>query len=133
MHYSGPPTWPYDAGDDVATDTAEDLVDRRSFIMSLIGGMAVASLGGLAAAEAAQPATRPEAKPEPAPANDVEAVTAEVKDGLDKAEADYSQYYYYRRRPRYYARPRYYYRPRPRYYYRPRYYARPRYYRRRYW
>ena len=44
--------------------------------MSLIGGMAVASLGGLAAAEAAQPATRPEAKPEPAPANDAEAVTA---------------------------------------------------------
>ena len=52
---------------------------------------------------------------------------------VDKADADYSQYYYYRRRPRYYARPRYYYRPRPRYYYRPRYYARPRYYRRRYW
>ncbi len=50
---------------------------------------------------------------------------------LDKTDAEFSQYYYYRR-PRYYARPRYY--VRPRYYYRPRYYARPRYYyRRRYY
>ena len=48
----------------------------------------------------------------------------ELKEGLDKTDADFSQYYYYRR-PRYYRRhyyrPRYYYRPR-RYYYRRRYY-----------
>lgn len=103
-------------------------MDRRSFIMTLIGSMAAASIGGVAAVEAAQPKAVP--VPDPAPARHDEAVTAEVKDALDQTDAEFSQYYYYRR-PRYYARPRYYYRPRV--YYRPRYYARPRYYRRRYW
>lgn len=100
-------------------------MDRRSFIMTLIGGMAAASIGGVAAVEAAQPKAVP--VPDPTPARDDEAVTAEVKDALDKTDAEFSQYYYYRR-PRYVRR----YYARPRYYYRPRYY-RPRYYRRRYW
>lgn len=104
-------------------------MDRRSFLMTLVGGFAAAGMGGIAAAEAAQPVLAP--KPEAEPAKDGEALTAEVKEALDKTDAEFSQYYYYRR-PRYYARPRYY--VRPRYYYRPRYYARPRYYyRRRYY
>lgn len=101
-------------------------MDRRSFIMTLIGGMTVASLGSVAVAEAAAPKAAPVAGPTPEPAKPDEQVTADMKDALDKSDAEFSQYYYYRRRPRYYARPRYYYRPRPRYYYRPRYYRRPR-------
>jgi hypothetical protein len=93
--------------------------------MTLIGGMAAASIGGIAVAEAAQP--NPAPLPGPLPAGDDEAILAKAKEELDKADAEFTQYYYYRR-PRYYARPRYY--VRPRYYYRPRYYARPRYYRR---
>ncbi len=104
-------------------------MDRRSFLMTLVGGLAAASLGGIAAVEAAQPA-RP-AKREGTPSEEPEAVTAEMREALDKADAEFSQYYYYRRpRYRYYRRPYYL----PRYYYRPRYYHRPRYYyRRRYW
>lgn len=90
-------------------------MDRRSFIMTLVGGFAAASLGGVAVAEAAPAKSAPSAGP--APARDDEAVAAELKDGLDKAETEFSQYYYYRRRPRYYARPRYYYRPRRRVYF----------------
>ena len=104
-------------------------MDRRSFLMTLVGGFAAAGMGGIAAAEAAQPKLVP--KPDAEPSKGEEAVTAEMKEALDKTDAEFSQYYYYRR-PRYYARPRYY--VRPRYYYRPRYYARPRYYyRRRYY
>lgn len=102
-------------------------MDRRSFIMTLIGGMTVASLGSVAVAEAAAPKAVPVTGPTPEPAKPDQEIAAEMKDALDKSDADFSQYYYYRRRPRYYARPRYY---RPRYYrpryYRPRYYYRPR-------
>jgi hypothetical protein len=111
------------AEEDAVTKPLEDVVDRRSFIMTLIGGMAAASIGGVAVAEAAQPKSAP--FPDPAPAKDGEAVAPEMKDALDKTDAEFSQYYY-RRRPRYYARPRYYYRPR---YYRPRYYRPRPYYR----
>ena len=105
-------------------------MDRRSFLMTLVSGFAAAGMGGIAAAEAAQPKLVP--VPDAEPTKGDEAVTAEMKEALDKSDAEFSQYYYYRR-PRYYARPRYYYR-RPRRYYRPRYYARPRYYyRRRYY
>ncbi len=104
-------------------------MDRRSFLMTLVGGFAAAGMGGIAVAEAAQPKLAP--VPDAEPNKGDEAVTAEMKEALDKTDAEFSQYYYYRR-PRYYARPRYY--VRPRYYYRPRYYARPRYYyRRRYY
>ncbi|WP_306225181.1 hypothetical protein [Bosea beijingensis] len=104
-------------------------MDRRSFLMTLVGGFAAAGMGGIAVAEAAQPKLAP--LPDTEPNKGEEAVTAEMKEALDKTDAEFSQYYYYRR-PRYYARPRYY--VRPRYYYRPRYYARPRYYyRRRYY
>ena len=102
-------------------------MDRRSFLASLIGGLAAA--GGLGttalAAPQAKSALEPR-QPEAPPQVDSEA--------LDKTEADYSQYYYYRRRPRWrrrYWRRRYYYRPR--YYYRRRYYRPRYYYRRRYW
>lgn len=101
-------------------------MDRRSFIMTLIGGMTVASLGSVVVAEAAAPKITSVTGPTPEPAKPDQDVSAEMRDALDKGDAEFSQYYYYRRRPRYYARPRYYYRPRPRYYYRPRYYARPR-------
>jgi hypothetical protein len=92
--------------------------------MTLIGGMAAASLGGVAVAEAAQTKPVPGPLPEPAKADDQ--LAAGTADALDKADAEFSQYYYYRRRPRYYRRPVVVYR-RPRFYARPRYYGRPRY------
>lgn len=106
-------------------------MDRRSFLMTLLGGMTAASMGGLAAAQAATPTPVPE--PAHVPEVPEEQVPDTVAQGLDEAETEFSRYHYYRRRPRYYARPRYYrprYYRRPRAYYRPRYYARPRYYRR---
>jgi hypothetical protein len=82
-------------------------VDRRSFLTTLIGGFAAASVGGVAVAQAAQPVA-----PKPEPVND--GVTLDSA-ALDKIDAEFSQYYYYRRRPRW--RRRYYYR-RPYGYYR---------------
>lgn len=101
-------------------------MDRRSFLASLIGGLAAAGSLGTAALAAPQPEPaieprRPDDTPQVDPA------------ALDKTDAGYSQYYYYRRRPRWrrrYWRRRYY---RPRYYYRRRYYRPRYYYRRRYW
>ncbi|MGX1790510.1 hypothetical protein ACWIGM_27445 [Bosea sp. NPDC055332] len=103
-------------------------MDRRSFLASLIGGLAAASGLGTAAIAAPQPKPAIEPRrPDETPQVDPEA--------LDKADADYAHYYYRRRRRRrwrrrywrrrYYYRPRYYYRRR---YYRPRYYYRRRYY-----
>lgn len=77
-------------------------MDRRSFLMTLVGGFAAAGMGGIAAAEAAQPKLVP--VPDAEPNKGEEAVTAEMKEALDKTDAEFSQYYYYRR-PRYYARP----------------------------
>lgn len=91
-------------------------MDRRSFITALIGGFAVAGLGGATIAQAAEPVA-----PKPDPVDDGVKLDA---DALDKTGAEFSQYY--RRRPRW--RRRFYYRPR---FYRRRYYYRPRYYRRR--
>ena len=100
-------------------------MDRRSFLASLVGGLAAAGFGTAALAKPQpKPAVEPR-RPDAPPQVDPEA--------LDKADADYSQYYYYRRRPRWrrrYWRRRYYYRPR---YYRRRYYRPRYYYRRRYW
>lgn len=109
----------------VVKQVLEDIVDRRSFIMTLIGGMAAASLGGIAVAQAAQPALVPAPAPEPAKGDDQ--IAADAKEALDETQAEFSQYYYYRRRPRYYRRPVVVYRRRPRFY------ARPRYYRRRFY
>lgn len=89
-------------------------MDRRSFVMALFGGLAAASVGGIAASEAAQPKLVPTPGPDKAP----EEIDPEAKAALDKTDADFSQYYYYRR-PVY--RRRVYYRPvyrRPVYYYR---------------
>lgn len=66
-------------------------MDRRSFILSLVGGMAAASVGGIAMAQAAQ--TRPTAEPlqaEPA------AASVDAK-ALDETDAEFSQYYRRRR------------------------------------
>lgn len=111
-------------------------MDRRSFITTLIGGFAAASLGGIALAEAAPAPVK--SSPESTPPQGDGEVSAEMKQGLDGTDAEFSQYYYYRRpyyrRYGYYRRP--YYRPygfyrRP--YYRPYgYYRRP-YYRRYYY
>ncbi|WP_439497573.1 hypothetical protein [Bosea sp. (in: a-proteobacteria)] len=86
-------------------------MDRRSFITALIGGLAAASVGGIAAAEAAQPALP----------RDPDALSPDTAQAVDATEADFSQYYYGRRR--HYRRPRHYYRRRHyrRHYYRGRY------------
>jgi hypothetical protein len=98
-------------------------VDRRSFLASLIGGLAAASFG--TASFAAQPlnahAPADRRRPEDAPRVDPEA--------LDKTDADYAQYYYYGprrryRRRRYYGGPRFHFYVGPRYY-RPYPYYRP--------
>lgn len=74
-------------------------MDRRSFITSLIGGFAVASLGGIAIAVAAPSATAP--SPEP----DADAALAAGKaEALDGTDAGYSQYSHRRRHHRYHHR-----------------------------
>ena len=73
-------------------------MDRRSFLMTLIGGVAAAGFGGIAAADAAQP--KPAPQPDTGAAKGDEAVPAEMKEALDKTDAEFAQYYYYRR-PRY--------------------------------
>lgn len=59
-------------------------MDRRSFVLSLFGGLAAAAIGGASLAQAAVPAA---ASPVPNP----EDLAPELKAGLDKAEADFSQ------------------------------------------
>ena len=74
-------------------------MDRRSFITTLIGGFAVAGLGGAALARA------PEAARPVAPKRDPVADGVKLdSEALDKTDAEFSQYYY-RRRRRYYRRP----------------------------
>lgn len=58
-------------------------MNRRSFVLSLFGGLAAASLGGTAIAQAAT--DLPPIAPAP------EEVDASTKAALDKAEADFSQ------------------------------------------
>lgn len=61
-------------------------MNRRSFVLSLFGGLAAAGLGGAAIAEAATTA------PIPAPAQpEAGAVDAATKAALDKADAEFSQ------------------------------------------
>jgi hypothetical protein len=72
-------------------------LDRRSFILTLVGGIAAASLGGLAVAEAAQ--VKPVAVP------DAEALKPETAKALDETDAGFSQYW---RRRRYHRHRRYY-------------------------
>jgi hypothetical protein len=71
-------------------------MDRRSFITTLIGGFAAASLGGIAAATAAPSASQLV----PIPEADDARLAAGATEALDGADAGYSQYYY-RRRPYY--------------------------------
>ncbi len=59
-------------------------MDRRSFVLSLFGGLAAAGLGGVSLAQAAAPAA---ATPVPNP----EDLAPELKAGLDQTEADFSQ------------------------------------------
>jgi hypothetical protein len=56
-------------------------LDRRSFVMSIFGGMAAASLGGIALSQAAEAQV-------PVKAGDLDAAT---KAGLDKADADFNE------------------------------------------
>ncbi|HEV2512180.1 hypothetical protein [Bosea sp. (in: a-proteobacteria)] len=78
-------------------------MDRRSFMLSLFGGLAAASVGGMAIAQAATAA--PAAAPLPNP----EELAPALKDGLDKADAEFSQVVVRDRvvvrRPRPYRRP----------------------------
>lgn len=59
-------------------------MDRRSFVLSLFGGLAAATIGGASLAKAAVPAA---ARPVPNP----EDLAPDLKAGLDRAEADFSQ------------------------------------------
>jgi hypothetical protein len=60
------------------------ILDRRSFVMSMFGGLAAASLGGIALSHAAErgPVSAPVAP------GDLDTAT---KAGLDKADADFNQ------------------------------------------
>jgi hypothetical protein len=70
-------------------------LDRRSFVVSLFGGLAAASLGGIAIAQAASPKT------EVAPAAPTDAeIDATTKASLDQAEAEFSQHRGHHRGPR---------------------------------
>lgn len=60
-------------------------MDRRTFVMSLFGGLAAASIGGTAIAQAAT------VKPGLAPATPDGALDAATKTALDQADADFSQ------------------------------------------
>ncbi len=81
-------------------------MDRRSFFLTLAGGLAATAVVGAVASEA-------EAKPvAAAPAQDSSLIDAVAKSGTEAETPKDMQYYYYRR-------PRPYYRPRPRVYYRP--------------
>jgi hypothetical protein len=95
-------------------------VDRRSFLASLIGGLASASFAS--AGLAAEPQTRLQ----PADRRRLDEAPKVDAEALDKADADYAQYYYYGPRRRYWRRRRYW---GPRYYYGPRYYRPYPYYR----
>lgn len=70
----------------VKPELLEEDVDRRSFVMSVFGGVAAASLGGTAIAQAAS------RKPDLAaalPAGDQ--IDAATKAALDEADADFNQ------------------------------------------
>ena len=99
-------------------------MDRRSFLASLIGGLATASLAS------AGFAAQPQASPPPADRRRPDGVPELDSDALDKTDADYAQYYYYGPRRRRWRRRRYW---GPRYYYGPRYYRPYPYYRRYGW
>lgn len=60
-------------------------LDRRSFVMSIFGGMAAASLGGIALSQAAEPQGPAQLPVKP---GDIDPAT---KAGLDKADADFNQ------------------------------------------
>ncbi|WP_293796807.1 hypothetical protein [uncultured Bosea sp.] len=65
-------------------------MDRRSFITSLFGGLAIASIGGAALAgtdlaKAAAPA------PQPLPPADPQALDAKTARKLDEADAEFTQ------------------------------------------
>ena len=99
-------------------------MERRTFLLGLVGGLAAAA--GLAATGSTPAQALPLATP--APNGSDKAEVADIKpEDLDGVRTEDAQYYYRRRyrpwRRRYYRR--YYWRPRRRYY--------RRYYRRRYW
>ena len=64
-------------------------MDRRSFVLSLFGGLAAASLGGVAVANAAS-------RNPVAPAAPSDEIDAGLKAALDTADTEFTQYY---RRP----------------------------------
>lgn len=68
--------------------------------MSLFGGLAAASLGGTAIAQAASP--KPEVAPAMPAGSEIDAAT---KAGLDQAEAEFTQYRHHRRPPHHYRHP----------------------------
>lgn len=66
-------------------------MDRRSFVMSLFGGLAAASLGGATLAQAASPKASP-VPPAPAtPAMPQGEIDPAMKAGLDQTDAEFTQ------------------------------------------
>ena len=63
-------------------------MDRRSFIISLFGGLAIASIGGAALAKTA---SLPAPTPQPLPAADPQALDTETARKLDQADAEFTQ------------------------------------------
>jgi hypothetical protein len=86
----------------VTAEALEEILNRRSFMVSLFGGLAAASVAGMGIAQAAT------AAPATAVPNPEELVPA-LKDRLDNTEADFSQVVVRDRvvvrRPRPYRRP----------------------------
>ncbi len=75
-------------------------MDRRSFVLSIFGGLAAASVGGAAFAKTVAGsaiAAKPDLAPALAAAGELDAAT---RAGLDKADAEFNQLVV-RRRPRY--------------------------------
>lgn len=66
-------------------------MDRRSFVLSLFGGLAAASVGGATLAQAASP------KRDAVPAAPTGKVDAALKTQLDELDTEFTQYHGHRR------------------------------------
>ena len=78
-------------------------MNRRSFLTSLVGGLAVAGIGGTAMAKSLVEAAPAPVEPKTPVASKTGDIDPALKAGLDETDAEFTQYY--RRHPRHYRRP----------------------------